>query len=110
MKEILISVLASEIMEIAKDPIKVTVDDDADFIQAMAAADRIFAKLSEGKFPIEQLSSLLQLVFDPRSWNFYEDMGIECRTPDGRWIPLRADPSLNLPPGTDIKLTPDSGC
>ncbi|MFX1294559.1 MAG: hypothetical protein ACFFD2_06875 [Promethearchaeota archaeon] len=110
MKEISISVLASEIMELAKEPIKVTIDDNADFVQAMAAADLLFAKLHGGTFPIKTISSLLQLVFDLRTWNFYEDMGIECRTSDGGWIALRDTPNLNLPPGTDIKLTPDAGC
>lgn len=110
MKDIIISVLASEIMEIAKDPIAVTVDDDADIVQALAAADKIFTKMHGGKFPIEELSSLLQLVFNPRTWEFYEDMGLEARAPDKTWVPLRGNASLNLPQGTDVKLTPDAGC
>ena len=110
MKEIKIDILASEIMEITKEPLTVAVEDDAEIVQAIAAADQIFARLSHGKFPIKNITSLLQLVWNPREWNFYEDMGIEIRDLAGNWIPLRGNPLLNLPPGTSVKLTPDAGC
>ncbi|HUY01573.1 MAG TPA: hypothetical protein VMV49_18560 [Candidatus Deferrimicrobium sp.] len=110
MKQILISILHSQIMEITKDPLIVNVADHADIVSVLIAADQIFAQVKKGPFPIENLSSLLQLVWNPREWNFYDDVGVEGRSSDGKWLKIRADLSLNLPPNSDIKLTPDAGC
>ncbi|MHA1650911.1 MAG: hypothetical protein ACTSYB_12015 [Candidatus Helarchaeota archaeon] len=110
MKQITISVLHPDIFKVTEDPITVTVDDNADIIQAIAAADRIFHQLCKGDFPVENLSSLLQFVWDVKSWNFFVDVGVEARAPDKTWLPLRDDPTLNLPPGAEIKLNPDAGC
>ncbi len=110
MKKIKVAVLHPDIFPVTADPIMVTVDDNADVIQAIAAADKVFLKLAKGSFPIKNLSSLLQFVWDITSWNFFEDVGIDARTPDNTWIPLRDDPTRSLPPGSDIKLNPDAGC
>ena len=110
MKEITISILQHEIMELVKEPFKVLVEDDADIVKTLAAVDQFFTTLYKGNFPIQNVSSILQLVWNPRIWNFYEDMGLEIRDQDGNWIPLRGDPTFILPSGTDIKLTPDAGC
>ncbi|NVM54812.1 MAG: hypothetical protein HWN66_14005 [Candidatus Helarchaeota archaeon] len=110
MKEITISIFHPEIFEITTDPITVNINDDADIVQAIAAADQVFAQLIKDSFPVENLSSLLQLIWDIESWNFFVDVGIEVRTPDKTWLPLRDDPTLILPPGTDVKLNPDAGC
>ena len=110
MKQISLSILHSDIMEILKDPITVFVDDDADIVKVIAAADEKFTGINKARFPIENLSSFLQLVWDLEKWNFFEDVGVEGRSPEGKWLRIRADPSLNLPPLSDIKLTPDAGC
>ena len=110
MKEVTIFVLHPELFKILDDPVTVTIEDDADVVQAIAAADRIFTERSGGKFPLENISSLLQLVWDINNWNFFVDVGVEARTPDKSWLALRDDPSLILPAGTDIKLNPDAGC
>ena len=110
MKEITISILHPDIFKITKDPITVHVADDADVVQVIAAADEIFAKIAKGSFPIENLSNLLQLVWDIKSWNFFVDVGVEVRDRNKTWLPLRDNPTLILPAGTDVKLNPDAGC
>ena len=110
MKEVSIFVLHPELFSVSGDPITVEVADDADVVQAIAAADKIFAQLNKGSFPIENISNLLQLVWDIEAWNFFVDVGVEARAPDKSWLPLRDDPSLILPPGADVKLNPDAGC
>ena len=51
MKQITISVLHPDIFKVTEDPITVTVDDNADIIQAIAAADRIFISSVKGISP-----------------------------------------------------------
>lgn len=110
MKDIKILVLHPEIFQVTKDPINVRVADNADVIEVIAAADKEFSKLTKGSFPVENLSSLLQFVWDVKENNFFVDVGVEVRGPDKTWIPLREDPTISLPAGTDVKLNPDAGC
>lgn len=110
MKQITLSILHPDIFRVTTDAITVTVDDNADVVQVIAAADKIFLKLSKGLFPVENLTNFLQFVWDVKAWNFFVDVGIEARDPNKEWIPLRDDPNLNLPSGSDIKLNPDAGC
>ena len=109
MKQITIHILDPYIFEITKDPISVTVDDDADIVQAIAAADQIFAQMTKS-FPLENLSNLLQYVWDLKEWDFFVDVGVEVRDSEKNWIALRDEPTLILPPGTSVKLNPDAGC
>ena len=110
MKQIIIHILDPYIFEITKDLISVTVNDDADIVQAIAAADQIFAQMTKGSFPLENLSNLLQYVWDLKEWDFFVDVGVEVRDGEKNWIALRDDPTLILPPGTSVKLNPDAGC
>ncbi len=110
MKEVTVFVLHPELFKVLAEPITVTVGDDADVVQALAAADEVFAERSKGQFPLNNISSLLQLVWDIKNWNFFVDVGVEAHAPDKSWLALRDDPSLNLPAGADIKLNPDAGC
>ena len=110
MKTIILSILHPNFTKTLPDPIKVTVEDDANIISALIAADKSFAQLHKGSFPIENISSLLQLIWNFRTQGFYEDIGIEARTPEGEWLPLQDTPLINIPSGSDIKLNPDAGC
>ncbi|NVM27707.1 MAG: hypothetical protein HWN65_02605 [Candidatus Helarchaeota archaeon] len=110
MKTITLHFLHPHVMEIHRDPIDVTVDNDADVIQAIAAGDRFLTQKHKGKFPLEGISSFLQLVWDPNEWTFFEDVGIEARDAEKAFIPLRDDPTVVLPPGSDVKINPDAGC
>jgi len=110
MKEILLSVLHTSLTNILKEPLMVTVKDDADIVQTLIAADKLFAQIHKGPFPIENIHSLLQLLWDFQTKGFYEDVGIDARTPEGEWLPLRDTPLMELPSGSDIKLNPDAGC
>ncbi len=110
MKTITLSILHPNFSKALKDPLKVTIEDKADIISTLIAADKSFAQIHEGPFPIENISSLLQLLWNFRTQGFYEDIGIEARTPEGEWLPLRDTPLIDLPSGSDIKLNPDAGC
>ena len=110
MKTITLSILHPNFSKALKDPLKVTVEDKADIISTLIAADKSFAQIHKGPFPIEKISSLLQLLWNFRTQGFYEDIGIEARTPEGEWLPLRDTPLIDLPSGSDIKLNPDAGC
>ncbi len=110
MKTITLHFLHPEIMQFYKEPIQVTVDDDADVVHAIAAGDQVLAQKLKGKFPLAEVSSFLQLVWDPIKWNFFEDVGIDARDAEKTWIPLRDDPTIVLPPGSDVKINPDAGC
>lgn len=110
MKTITLHFLHPHVMEIHRDPIEVTVDNNADIIQAIAAGDLILAQKFKGKFPLEDVSSFLQLVWDPNEWTFFEDVGIEARDAEKTWIALRDNPNVVLPPGSDVKINPDAGC
>lgn len=110
MKQLMVHILDPYIFEITKDPISVTVEDDADIIHTIAAADRIFAQMTKGSFPVKNISNLLQYVWDFKEWNFFVDVGVEVRDAENNWIALRDNPNLILPPGTKIHLNPDAGC
>jgi hypothetical protein len=110
MKKITISILHPNFTKTLSDPIQVTVEENADIIGTLIAADKSFARIHKETFPIENMSSLLQLIWNFRTQGFYEDIGIEARTPQGEWLPLRDTPLINIPAGSDIKLNPDAGC
>lgn len=110
MKRINLAILHPRIFEITSDPITVEVDEAADVVQVIAAADLHFALMTKGFFPIENISSLLQLVWDVKNWNFFEDVGIDARDAAQNWIPLRLDPTASLPTGATVTLNPDAGC
>ena len=110
MKQILLSILHPNLTKILKDPLTVTIEDDADIVKTIMAADKLFARIHKGPFPIENIYSLLQLLWNFRTESFYEDIGIDARTPEGEWLPLRDTPLIDLPPNSDIKLNPDAGC
>ena len=110
MKQILLSILHPNLTKILKEPLTVTIEDDDDIVKTIIAADKLFARIHKGPFPIENIYSLLQLLWNFRTESFYEDIGIDARTPEGEWLPLRDTPLIDLPPNSDIKLNPDAGC
>lgn len=110
MKQIVLSILHPSLTKILKEPLMVKVEDNADIVKTIIAADKLFAQIHKDPFPIENIYSLLQLLWDFRTESFYEDIGIDARTPEGEWLPLRDTPLINLPPDSDVKLNPDAGC
>ena len=110
MKSIVLSVLHSKILKI-KDKFKVEISDDGNAIDAIAAADRQLKEILKGKpFPIKILNNLLQLLWNPKSGEFYVDLGIDARDSNKEWLPLADNPFFTLPDGSSIFLTPDAGC
>ena len=54
--------------------------------------------------------SLISLLYNPETDEFYGDIGIEARDQDKKWLPIIKDLSLNIPDKSFIYLTPDAGC
>lgn len=110
MKTVFLSILHNKILKI-KENFQIELPDNGNVIDAIAAADRQFKEiLKERPFPIEILHNLLQLLWNPKSGDFYVDLGIDARDADNKWLPIADEPFFNLPHNSRIFLTPDAGC
>ena len=110
MKTVELAILNSEILKYI-DSMFLSVEDNADVIDILAAGDREFFKmLGDKPFPIDVFKNLLQLIYNPETDEFYSDIGVEARDKDKNWIPIVKDLSANIPDNSFIYLTPDAGC
>ena len=110
MKTIELAILNSEILKFV-DSMFLSVEENADVIDIIAAGDRELTKLLGDKpFPIDIFKNLLHLLYNPESDEFYGDIGVEARDPDKNWIPIVNDLSIKVPEKSFIYLTPDAGC
>jgi len=110
LKSIKLCVLHHKILRV-KDEFHVQIPDDGSVIDAIAAADRQLRDILKGKpFPIEILNNLLQLLWNPKSGQFYIDLGIDARDSENNWLPITDNPFYNIPDNSSIFLTPDAGC
>jgi hypothetical protein len=59
-----------------------------------------------------KLKSLLHLLWNPITQEFYEDVSVEARTapPESNNIPIEQNPFLKLPADSWYVLVPDAGC
>ena len=66
----------------------------------------------ESVFMDAKIWSLMQMLWNPETGKFYEDVGIEARTaaPESEMIPIDTDVQINIPSESWIVLTPDAGC
>ncbi|MHA1715794.1 MAG: hypothetical protein ACTSXP_09120 [Promethearchaeota archaeon] len=87
------------------------IDDDGDFLDAIAELDKIYWKkpfrAKRGKTII---TSILQFIWDAKKNCIYDDVGIEARDEGNRWLPVKNDPFTELPTRSVILITPDAGC
>ncbi len=96
----------------------ITVKDNATFPEALAMVDKyIEDHPEESIFPIFEgyIHNYLQLFWDPKNNEIYDDVGIFPYGPDEngllrKYIPLRENITFNLYPNSVIDLQPDSGC
>ena len=94
-----------------KDEFNVQIPDDGSTVDAIAAADReLFEILKDKPFPIQVLNNMLQLLWNPKTGEFYIDLGIDARDENKSWLPVANDPLYNLPNNSSVFLTPDAGC
>ena len=110
MKTVEVSVLNSIILKHA-DKIEVTVEDNADVIDVLAAVDRRFSEIIGNKeFPIKIYNNLLHLLFNPETEEFYVDVAVEARDKESKWLAIINDMSMIIPDQSYIYLIPDAGC
>ncbi len=96
----------------------VEVDDNATFVQALAMVYKyIFEHPQDSIFPIfkDYIHNYLQLVWNPKQNEIYDDIGLMPYGPDEEgnprnFMPLREDIDFNLYPNSIIDIQPDSGC
>ena len=56
------------------------------------------------------IKTYLQLFWDPRKNEIYDDCAVNAYGPNMQFMPLRDDIDLNLYPDSEIKIHPDAGC
>jgi hypothetical protein len=95
--------------------------DDATFLDLLAELDREYQRViqSDGEthdmdFMDGKILSLLQLLWNPATRQFYSDVGVEARTapPESDSIPMEQPTGwkMSLPDQSWVILTPDAGC
>lgn len=110
MKTITLVVLHDKILKIT-NKFTVEIPDNGNVIDAIAAADiKLKETLGNKPFPIKILNNLLQLLWNPKSGEFYVDLGVDARDANNEWLPIADDPFYILPNDSRIFLTPDAGC
>jgi hypothetical protein len=116
-KQIHISILDPAVDKILASPQIVEISDNGDLIEAIAAFDRKFFDHSKEN-PISrqkilderEAKSLLHMLWNPRQNALYPNIGLEARGPQMKWIPLKDNMDLTLPPDSSIIITVDAGC
>jgi hypothetical protein len=106
--------------EVVKTPRFCELPDDATIIDLLIGLDREYWEKMRGiptsvrklHFYDERIQFLLQLLWDPETQRFYDDVGIDTWTdpPDDRGIPIESNWQVVLPPNSRIVLTPNAGC
>lgn len=97
------------------------VADNATFLDLVAALDGEYQSAILGDnnphtldFMDKKILSLLQILWNPTTQQFYSDVGIEARTapPESASIPIELPSGwqLSLPDNAWVMLTPDAGC
>ncbi|MHA1250634.1 MAG: hypothetical protein ACTSRP_11640 [Candidatus Helarchaeota archaeon] len=102
--------MSSKILKIKRDPFEISIDEGQSLIHAIAKADLKFHEITGGKFPIEGIKSMLQLVYDPKTGEFYDDVGIDVRDSNKKYLRVRLDPLMPIPNDSVAIITPDAGC
>jgi len=110
MKRIKIDIAESTFNQVFKKPIELELDDDANIIDAMAALDNYIINLSirPKKYSWNAITTI-QLIWNPKEWDFFQDVGIEARGPNNELIP-RSNLFNPLPDGTSVVFWPEAGC
>ena len=111
MKKITISILDPSIKRILGGNVEVTIDDDGDFLDAIAKLDEHYWKKPfRAKRGEIEIVSILQFIWDARENKIFDDVGIESRDASNKWLPVKENPFMSLPNGTTLLVTPDAGC
>lgn len=119
MKSIHIAVIApKQFRKMVKTPRDQLLSDDANILDLIAVLDQeYFAQVVDhpqdfkAVFYDDRILSFLQMIWDPRTQKFFEDVNFEARTapPESNSLPIETDWNLNLPPGSWAVITPEIG-
>jgi len=92
---------------------EIEIKENANFIEALALLDKyVFEHPDESPFPIYEgyIHSFLQLFWDPRINEIYDDCAVQAYGPNKVFIPLREKIESSLHIVDDILLQVDYGC
>jgi hypothetical protein len=119
MKSVRISVIGPRLFrKLVKTPRNLSISDNCNIIDLVALLDQeYFQKVQEspqkmkGVFLDDNIQSFLQLIWDPISQRFFEDINLEARTPapESNSIPIESDWKYCLPNGSWIVIAPEVG-
>lgn len=119
MKSVRISIIApSQFRKMVKTPRDQVLSDDATIIDLISQLDQeyfpqVITHPEDFKtvFYDDRILSLLQLIWDPRTQRFYEDVNLEARSaaPESNNIPIEKQWNTNLPNGSWIVIIPEIG-
>ena len=121
MKSVRISIMQlSYFREVVKTPRITEINDSDTIIDIIYNLDKEYynhinpqdRKNRPNDFLDERMDSLLQLLWDPESCKFYDDVAVEARTasPESKSIPIENDWKEIIPNEAWIVLTPNAGC
>ncbi|MHA1793600.1 MAG: hypothetical protein ACTSVI_13225 [Promethearchaeota archaeon] len=111
MKTIIISILDPDLRRVLGEDIKVDINDDDDFLDAVAKLDESYMKMPiKAKRGDTVFKSILRFIWDAENNQIYDDVGIEARDQDNNWIPVKNDPFVTLPGNTTVLISPEAGC
>jgi len=120
MKKIRITIgLLEQFRKYVGNPREMKVPDTATVLDLIALLDQEYVQKTQNDnndhradFMDEDLQTLMQLLWDPTTQRFYDDVGIEARTapPASDALPIETEWNLIIPDGSWLVLTPNAGC
>jgi hypothetical protein len=105
--------------QIIKFPHEIEIPDTATILDVICKVDQAYYSNREGPesehetdFLSKDMLSLMQLIWNPETQIFYDDVGVEARTkaPESVRIPIVEDWKIIIPNEAWILLAPDAGC
>ncbi|MBD3214610.1 MAG: hypothetical protein GF311_18510 [Candidatus Lokiarchaeota archaeon] len=91
----------------------VQINDDGTLPEALAKVDKYLKdNPDESIFPIFEgyISNYLQLIWNPKTNQIYNDIGIMAYGPNREFMPLHENPDFSLIPESEINIQLDPGC
>ncbi|MHA1339426.1 MAG: hypothetical protein ACTSRZ_04780 [Promethearchaeota archaeon] len=111
MKKIKVDVGESTFAEFFKEPVELIVDDNANTFEIIAALDEHILKLPvRPKKYSWGANTIMQVLWDVKKWDYFEDVGVDAHGPNSEWLPARNKPFDPIPANSSIIFWPDSGC
>ncbi len=119
MKDVNVTISLHTFRKVVKMPRVMSLPDDAHIIDIISTLDQEFHEKTRNDGPAhtmdfqdKKVKSLLQMLWNPKEEKFYNDVGIEARTPfpDLKALPVDTNWKFSIPSGANLILTPDPMC